>query len=33
MAKKDAAKKELKLDTTQQEKMRALEQTLSSIEK
>ena len=33
MAKKEAAKKELNLDNTQQEKMKALEQTLSSIEK
>ena len=33
MAKKDSGKKDLKLDTTQQEKMKALEATLSSIEK
>ena len=33
MAKKDSAKKDLKLDNTQQEKMKALEATLSSIEK
>lgn len=33
MAKKETAKKEMKLDTTQQEKMRALEATLNSIEK
>ena len=33
MAKKENVKKDLKLDNTQQEKMRALEATLSSIEK
>ena len=33
MAKKESAKKDLKLDNTQQEKMKALEATLSSIEK
>ena len=33
MAKKETAKKDLKLDNTQQEKMKALEATLSSIEK
>ena len=33
MAKKETKKNELKLDTTQQEKMKALEATLSSIEK
>ena len=33
MAKKESVKKDLKLDNTQQEKMKALEATLSSIEK
>ncbi len=33
MAKKESAKKDLKTDNTQQEKMKALEATLSSIEK
>ena len=33
MAKKESAKKDLKVDNTQQEKMKALEATLSSIEK
>ncbi len=33
MAKKDSTKKDLKTDNTQQEKMKALEATLSSIEK
>ena len=33
MAKKETKKNELKQDTTQQEKMKALEATLSSIEK